>query len=83
MKDREAFTEYFTVRRDSVRRTAYLLCGDWHLADDLAQITFVRLAGASDRQCGRFPPEGMDADHSLRAHQGHFLGSRGAHGNHQ
>ena len=49
MKDREAFTEYFTVRRDSVRRTAYLLCGDWHLADDLAQITFVRLAGAWDR----------------------------------
>ncbi len=26
--------------------TAYLLCGDWHLADDLAQITFVRLAAA-------------------------------------
>ena len=32
-----------------MRRTAYLLCGDWHLADDLAQITFVRLATAWDR----------------------------------
>ncbi len=46
---RHEFTEYFAARRDSVRRTAYLLCGDWHWADDLAQITFVRLAGAWDR----------------------------------
>jgi RNA polymerase sigma-70 factor (sigma-E family) len=43
------FAEYFVARRDSVRRTAYLLCGDWHWADDLTQLTFVRLAGAWTR----------------------------------
>jgi len=40
MKDseqRREFTEYFAARRDTVRRTAYLLCGDWHWADDLTQ----------------------------------------------
>lgn len=37
------FAEYFGARRDSVRRTAFLLCGDWHRADDHAQSTFVAL----------------------------------------
>jgi RNA polymerase sigma-70 factor (sigma-E family) len=39
----EAFAEYFRARRDVVRRNAYLLCGDWHRADDLAQTAFVAL----------------------------------------
>ncbi|MGD9527779.1 SigE family RNA polymerase sigma factor [Pseudonocardia sp.] len=39
----EAFAEYFRARRDAVRRTAYLLCGDWHRADDHAQAAFVAL----------------------------------------
>ena len=26
-----------------MRRTAYMLCGDWHRADDLAQTAFVAL----------------------------------------
>ena len=38
------FGEYFAARRDTVRRTAYLLCGDWHWADDLTQTAFMRLA---------------------------------------
>lgn len=46
---RREFTEYFAARRDTVRRTAYLLCGDWHWADDLTQIAFVRVAGAWNR----------------------------------
>jgi len=37
------FAEYFRARRDAVRRTAYLMCGDWHRADDHAQATFVAL----------------------------------------
>lgn len=37
------FEEYFRLRREGVRRSAYLLCGDWHRADDLAQTAFVRL----------------------------------------
>ena len=44
-----AFSQYVTARRDHVRRTAYLLCGDWHKADDLTQIAFVKLYGAWDR----------------------------------
>lgn len=40
------FSRYVTGRRDRVRRTAYLLCGDWHRADDLTQIAFVKLYGA-------------------------------------
>ncbi|GAA0649290.1 SigE family RNA polymerase sigma factor [Kutzneria viridogrisea] len=40
-RDEQEFAEYFVARRDAVRRTAYLLCGDWHRADDLAQTAFV------------------------------------------
>lgn len=42
-RDEQEFAEYFTARRDAVRRTAYLICGDWHRADDLAQTAFVAL----------------------------------------
>ena len=42
-RDEQAFAEYFVARRDAVRRSAYLLCGDWHRADDLAQTAFVSL----------------------------------------
>lgn len=45
----EEFSAYFAVRREPVRRLAYLLSGDWHKADDLAQIAFVKLYGAWDR----------------------------------
>jgi RNA polymerase sigma factor (sigma-70 family) len=45
MSDEQAqFTAYFRARRDVVRRTAYLLCGDWHFAEDLTQLAFLRLA---------------------------------------
>ncbi|PZF91694.1 SigE family RNA polymerase sigma factor [Micromonospora deserti] len=45
-EDRRQFTEYFAARREKVRRTAYLICGDWHWADDLTQAAFIRLATA-------------------------------------
>lgn len=38
-----AFADYFRTRREVVRRNAYLMCGDWHRADDLAQTAFVSL----------------------------------------
>jgi RNA polymerase sigma-70 factor (sigma-E family) len=44
-----AFAEFYAARRDVVRRTAYLLCGDWYWADDLTQIAFVRVAAAWHR----------------------------------
>lgn len=41
--DADEFEAYFRARRDAVRRTAFLLCGDWHRADDHAQSAFVAL----------------------------------------
>jgi RNA polymerase sigma-70 factor (sigma-E family) len=37
------FAAYFAGRVGSVRRLAYALSGDWHTADDLVQVTFVKL----------------------------------------
>jgi RNA polymerase sigma-70 factor (sigma-E family) len=41
--DADRFTAYYTTRYRVVRRTAYLLCGDWYEAEDLTQAVFVRL----------------------------------------
>jgi RNA polymerase sigma-70 factor (sigma-E family) len=42
--DRDAeFTEYVSARSSWLRRVAYLLCGDWHRADDLVQTTITKL----------------------------------------
>ncbi len=44
MSDRDAaFQEYFAARSDAMRGTAYLLCGDWHRAEDLVQQAFTKL----------------------------------------
>lgn len=37
------FTEYADARRTYLRRTAYLVCGDWHAADDLVQTALVKM----------------------------------------
>ncbi|MGH3937847.1 MAG: SigE family RNA polymerase sigma factor [Pseudonocardiaceae bacterium] len=42
-REEQEFTTYFAARHEAVRRTAYLICGDWHRADDLAQTAFVTL----------------------------------------
>ncbi|MFI6153622.1 SigE family RNA polymerase sigma factor [Kitasatospora sp. NPDC051170] len=39
----EEFTEYVASRSGWLRRVAYLLCGDWHRADDLVQETITKL----------------------------------------
>ena len=39
----EEFVAYYAARAGNLRNTAYLLCGDWHLAEDLTQITFTKL----------------------------------------
>jgi RNA polymerase sigma-70 factor (sigma-E family) len=41
---RRQFADYFAARHLLVRRTAYLLCGDWYWADDLTQSAFIKLA---------------------------------------
>ena len=37
------YRDYVTNRMEVLRRTAYLLCRDWHLADDLVSITIGKL----------------------------------------
>jgi RNA polymerase sigma-70 factor (sigma-E family) len=43
------FGELVAARSHALRRTAYLMCGDWHQAEDLVQITFVKLHAAWGR----------------------------------
>ncbi len=54
--DEDDFHAYVAARMDRWRRTAYLLCQDWHMADDLVSITVTKLfrnwrrAGAADNR---------------------------------
>jgi RNA polymerase sigma-70 factor (sigma-E family) len=45
----DAFTEYVVARRAHLRRTAYLICGDWHAAEDLVQTALTKLYAAWPR----------------------------------
>ena len=42
-RDDDEFIAFYRARGRHLRDTAYLLCGDWHLAEDLTQITFTKL----------------------------------------
>jgi RNA polymerase sigma-70 factor (sigma-E family) len=37
------FRDFYLARGARLRSTAYLLCGDWHLAEDLVQAAFTKL----------------------------------------
>jgi RNA polymerase sigma-70 factor (sigma-E family) len=39
----DEYTEFVAARLQALRRIAYLLCHDWHHADDLVQLTITRL----------------------------------------
>jgi RNA polymerase sigma-70 factor (sigma-E family) len=43
------FAALFAGRATALRRTAYLLCGDWHRAEDLTQTAFAKLYAAWPR----------------------------------
>ena len=43
------FSEFYLARGPALRRTAYLIVRDWHLAEDLTQQAFVRLYAAWPR----------------------------------
>jgi len=50
MSDRDSdFAEYFAAKSDAMRGTAYLLCGDWHRAEDLVQNAFTKVYLAWNR----------------------------------
>ena len=41
--DDQEFHAYVTQRMDRWRRSAYLMCQDWHTADDLVSVTVAKL----------------------------------------
>ncbi len=41
--DDDEYVQYVTTRGAALRRSAYLLCGDWHRADDLVQSAIAKL----------------------------------------
>ena len=41
--DDDSFREYIGVRLDPLRRTAYLICGDWHSADDVVSTAITKI----------------------------------------
>src|SRR5882724_9033448 len=48
-EDDVGFREFARARTLALRRTAYLLCGDWHLAEDLVQTALIKLYRAWSR----------------------------------
>jgi RNA polymerase sigma factor (sigma-70 family) len=45
----DEFVAFYAARADHLRRTAYLLCGDWHLAQDLTQVAVTKVYQAWHR----------------------------------
>jgi RNA polymerase sigma-70 factor (sigma-E family) len=45
----EEFSAFVAAASPRLRRTAYLMCRDWHLAQDLTQHTFAKMYAAWDR----------------------------------
>ena len=43
MTSAEEFAEFASVMSPQLRRTAFLLCGDWHTAEDLAQTALTKV----------------------------------------
>lgn len=43
MSSVEEYVEFATAAAPRLRRTAFLLCGDWHMAEDLAQTTLTKM----------------------------------------
>ncbi|MET1071918.1 MAG: sigma-70 family RNA polymerase sigma factor, partial [Umezawaea sp.] len=52
------FTRHFDRSADSMRFTAYLLCGNWHEAEDVVQAAFLKLYLAGPKMADR---EGLGA----------------------
>lgn len=55
--DRSSFEAYVRARSMTLSRIAYLLTGDHHLAEDLVQQTFLRVAGRWQRIAAEGDPD--------------------------
>ncbi|CRK57618.1 putative RNA polymerase sigma factor [Alloactinosynnema sp. L-07] len=47
--DEDRFRGFVQDHAAAMRRSAYLLCGDWHLAEDLVQTALIKVHGAWPR----------------------------------
>jgi RNA polymerase sigma-70 factor (sigma-E family) len=45
----QAFRDLYVARAPAMRRTAFLLCGDWQLAEDLVQVAFEKVYASWSR----------------------------------
>jgi RNA polymerase sigma-70 factor (sigma-E family) len=54
--DEDRFREFARAQAGLLRRSAYLLCGDWHLAEDLVQQTLMKMYDAWPRIARRHQP---------------------------
>ena len=54
-EDEVTYREFAAVQLQTLQRPAYLLCGDWHSAQDLVQTALVKMYGA-------WPRLGADVD---------------------
>jgi RNA polymerase sigma-70 factor (sigma-E family) len=57
MDDYDSFREFMSARQQALMRTAYLLTGDIHLAEDLMQSVLLKVAGHWPRLVRRGSPE--------------------------
>jgi RNA polymerase sigma-70 factor (sigma-E family) len=53
----EDFRGWVGARRSTLRATAYLLCGDWYLADDLVQDALAKIYSVWPRIAGAGDPD--------------------------
>ena len=53
----DGFRAWVAVRREPLRRSVYLMCGDWYLADDVVQDALTRLYAVWERVARRGDPE--------------------------
>ncbi|GAA2396802.1 RNA polymerase sigma24 factor [Catellatospora methionotrophica] len=51
-EDEPEYREYVAARMESLRRTAFLLCHDWHAADDLVSTVLLKLYRSWSRARG-------------------------------
>ncbi|MGW4487900.1 RNA polymerase sigma factor [Amycolatopsis sp. NPDC004368] len=57
MADRKSFTDVARNRAPQWARVAFLMCGDWALAEDIVQVTLLRLY----KRWHRLDPEGIES----------------------
>jgi DNA-directed RNA polymerase specialized sigma24 family protein len=62
--------DYFAAVGPRLRRQAYVIVRDWHIAEDMVQTTFVKLYVAWPRIRGQLPERGVDAAEALGVSQG-------------